>query len=110
MHSACLRNSRFVLVSTVSLRSRSFGTGLRHDLNTLLEPSDHSLFKLNAAFAINSEGDIVGYGEDNFGNTEAFLLTPHPAVPEPSTWAVMLLGFAGLGFMTYRRTKKSAAV
>jgi hypothetical protein len=25
------------------------------------------------------------------------------AVPEPSTWAMMLLGFAGIGFMTYRR-------
>jgi hypothetical protein len=26
-----------------------------------------------------------------------------PAVPEPSTWAMMILGFAGLGFMAYRR-------
>jgi hypothetical protein len=25
------------------------------------------------------------------------------AVPEPSTWAMMILGFCGLGFMTYRR-------
>lgn len=25
------------------------------------------------------------------------------AVPEPSTWALMLLGFAGIGFMAYRR-------
>jgi hypothetical protein len=25
------------------------------------------------------------------------------AVPEPSTWAMMLLGFAGIGAMTYRR-------
>jgi hypothetical protein len=25
------------------------------------------------------------------------------AVPEPSTWAMMLLGFAGIGFMSYRR-------
>jgi hypothetical protein len=25
-------------------------------------------------------------------------------VPEPSTWAMMILGFAGLGFMAYRRT------
>ena len=29
------------------------------------------------------------------------------AVPEPSTWALMLLGFAGLGFAGYRRAKKS---
>jgi len=29
-------------------------------------------------------------------------------VPEPSTWAMMLLGFAGLGFSGYRRTRKPA--
>jgi hypothetical protein len=29
-------------------------------------------------------------------------------VPEPSTWAMLLLGFAGVGFMTYRRKAKSA--
>lgn len=26
-----------------------------------------------------------------------------PAAPEPSTWAMMILGFAGVGFMAYRR-------
>jgi hypothetical protein len=30
------------------------------------------------------------------------------AVPEPSTWAMMLLGFAGLGFMAYRRKSRPA--
>jgi choice-of-anchor C domain-containing protein len=28
------------------------------------------------------------------------------AVPELSTWAMMLLGFAGIGFVAYRRSKK----
>ena len=28
------------------------------------------------------------------------------AVPEPSTWAMMILGFAGLGFAGYRKTKR----
>jgi hypothetical protein len=28
------------------------------------------------------------------------------AVPEPSTWAMMILGFAGIGFMSYRRKSK----
>jgi hypothetical protein len=32
------------------------------------------------------------------------------AVPEPSTWAMMLLGFAGVGFMGYRRRKSALAV
>ena len=27
------------------------------------------------------------------------------AVPEPSTWAMMLIGFAGLGYAAYRKTK-----
>jgi hypothetical protein len=30
------------------------------------------------------------------------------AVPEPSTWATMLLGFAGVGFMAYRKKSKPA--
>ena len=30
------------------------------------------------------------------------------AVPEPSTWAMMILGFVGIGFMAYRRRSKTA--
>ena len=30
------------------------------------------------------------------------------AVPEPSTWAMMMLGFAGVGFMAYRRKSTPA--
>ncbi len=30
------------------------------------------------------------------------------AVPEPSTWAMMILGFAGVGFMAYRRRNQGA--
>jgi PEP-CTERM motif len=28
-------------------------------------------------------------------------------VPEPSTWAMLLMGFAGLGFVGYRRTRRA---
>jgi len=31
------------------------------------------------------------------------------AVPEPSTWAMMSLGFAGLGFAGYRKAKTGRA-
>jgi hypothetical protein len=31
------------------------------------------------------------------------------AVPEPSTWAMMILGFAAVGFVAYRRNKKQVA-
>jgi hypothetical protein len=30
------------------------------------------------------------------------------SVPEPSTWAMLLLGFAGIGFMAYRRKSNPA--
>jgi PEP-CTERM motif-containing protein len=33
-----------------------------------------------------------------------------PPVPEPSTWAMMLLGFAGLGFAAYRRGRAEPQV
>jgi unsaturated chondroitin disaccharide hydrolase len=32
-----------------------------------------------------------------------------PTVPEPSTWAMMLVGFAGLGFAGYRRAREGRA-
>jgi PEP-CTERM motif-containing protein len=32
------------------------------------------------------------------------------AVPEPSTWAMMILGFVGVGFMAYRRRNQAAAL
>lgn len=30
------------------------------------------------------------------------------AIPEPSTWAMLILGFVGLGFMSYRSRSKAA--
>jgi hypothetical protein len=39
-----------------------------------------------------------------FGSGQGF----SAGVPEPSTWAMMLLGFAGLGFAGYRNIKAKA--
>jgi hypothetical protein len=50
--------------------------------------------------------DIVGGPTPPTFNL-AFSLDGVSGVPEPSTWAMMPLGFVGLGFMTYRRTKKN---
>jgi hypothetical protein len=35
---------------------------------------------------------------------------PLSGIPEPSTWAMMILGFVGLGFMAYRRKSKPALI
>jgi hypothetical protein len=44
--------------------------------------------------------------------TASFTETANSAgvIPEPSTWAMMLIGLAGLGFAGYRRSRKSAAL
>jgi len=41
----------------------------------------------------------------SFGTGPETFVVAHvtPAVPEPSTWAMMMLGFAGLGFLGYYR-------
>ena len=45
----------------------------------------------------------------SFG-TNGFSVPADPvvAVPEPSTWAMMILGFFGVGFMAYRRKRQDA--
>jgi hypothetical protein len=48
--------------------------------------------------------DIVGAGTFN----AAFSLTGS-VIPEPSIWAMMLLGFAGLGFAGYRHSRRTGA-
>ena len=37
-------------------------------------------------------------------------VTPTAAVPETSTWAMLLLGFAGIGVMAYRRKSSQASM
>jgi hypothetical protein len=53
---------------------------------------------------INDLGHIVGFYTNATTDTvDGFVGTP---VPEPSTWAMMLLGFAGLGFLDYRKVRQ----
>jgi hypothetical protein len=44
-------------------------------------------------------------GTNNEADYDNLSLTVN-SVPEPSTWAMMILGFAGLGFIAYRRKSK----
>ncbi len=50
------------------------------------------------------------FTRDDGGLTSSYLVSDvtynAPDVPELSTWAMMLLGFAGIGFMAYRRKSK----
>ena len=54
---------------------------------------------------------ITSVSFTNIPATDAFEVANFSvtAVPEPSTWAMMILGFAGIGFMAYRRKNPSNA-
>jgi hypothetical protein len=55
----------------------------------------------------NENSTLFQYGADNLtllSNT----VTLTAGVPEPSTWAMMILGFACVGAMAYRRRKSAA--
>lgn len=66
------------------------------------------------AFAGSVAGTYVAFEDLIFPNSDynyrdhTFVFAIASAVPEPSTWAMMILGFAGIGFTVYRRRKVAA--
>lgn len=65
---------------------------------------------------VNFFGGLAGGGTSTYFSLEEDLsgangtITVTSGVPEPSTWLMMILGFCGLGFMTYRRRDQLAAL
>jgi hypothetical protein len=50
----------------------------------------------------------VNWKAQSFAANDTVVVNFAGAVPKRSTWAMMLLSFAGVGFMTYRRKNKIA--
>ena len=52
---------------------------------------------------------LEGANDDGYADNLSFVANGPEigAVPEPSTWAMMILGFAGVGFMAYRRRNRA---
>ena len=68
-------------------------------------------FDLRSLFAGDTFAtNLLGFDITGFSANGAVGLSESTAVPEPSTWALMALGFAGLGFVGYRKAQKKAAV
>jgi hypothetical protein len=56
------------------------------------------------------DGFFLNNGVQPFASDQALQMEVVAATPEASTWAMMLIGFAGLGVAGYRSTRRSAAV
>jgi hypothetical protein len=96
-------NDRGEIVGDYTLANGNmFGFLDRGGAFTTLDPFGSTGVTANG---INDLGQIVGFYTDATGNTIGFETT----IPEPSTWAMMFLGFVGLGFVGYRASRKSAA-
>ena len=67
---------------------------------TTLDPTGSTATTING---INDSGTVVGFYVNANGST---IGTEGTMVPEPSTWAMMLAGFAGLGFLGYRKVRQ----
>jgi hypothetical protein len=77
-----------IVFSTIDGAFHIFGDGSPFSVGTV---SGNDIFET---------GGNVGFGVGTMSVTAA--------VPEPSTWAMMILGFCGLGFMAYRRKGNQA--
>jgi hypothetical protein len=62
-----------------------------------------------SARLLNVDFSIDGYPSDyhlNYAVPDGNYVALAGAVPEPSTWAMLLIGFAGIGFTAYRSRNK----
>jgi hypothetical protein len=82
------------------------------DYNSAIAPGETGFFSFftydyfpqpSAEWSVSVEAGPNGQDAEFFAGTVA-------TVPEPSTWGMMLLGFAGLGFAGYRsrHTRRAA--
>jgi hypothetical protein len=77
--------------------------------NILLVGGPHDLEILITRGSQNHNGPLETFGDTPFQYvTNISLERISPGVPEPSTWALMLLGFVGLGFLAHSRRRKAA--
>jgi hypothetical protein len=66
-------------------------------------PNDNQWFNIS-----DTAGPIVFFTASSTIN--AFEFDMGSPVPEPSTWAMMMLGFVGLGYAAFRRSAKAHAL
>ncbi len=89
------------------------GDGLTGDgagsVQDFIAPTGAGALYLGISDACGYNGGPSCYG-DNSGAFTVNVAGVTSGVPEPATWALMLLGFGGLGFAGYRASGKSAAV
>jgi hypothetical protein len=108
------------LAAPVTAFSLNFGTFDSYPVDflingqTITSGSTATIYQPNDFFGVTDLTPfttvLVSSGTENlFLNNVAFGAAVS-TIPEPSTWAMMILGFAGIGFLSYRGSRRSAAI
>jgi len=99
-------------VEFTSSNSAATGNGLTATATQLsFNFASGDTFEISGAggdFELTAGEAEVHAGNNGTGGRDSTILAS--AVPEPSTWAMMILGFCGLGCIAYRRKQNGAAL
>jgi PEP-CTERM motif len=102
-------------VTTLSMTIDGFTFNLLPDVSAVVFQGG-SLFDITAGPVISNGATLTVVATTAIFNSggaspvnASDTITAVVAVPEPSTWAMLILGFAGIGFMAYRRQAKPSA-
>ena len=75
--------------------------------------SKFEVLGIDPSLGLNPENPtafITGLTFESAGNFTGTMIPITATVPELSTWAMILVGFAGLGFAGFRQTNRQGAV
>jgi hypothetical protein len=99
--------------TTTDFWAVSLGGGVPQDTATISVPSGgfSGWFDVTMDFTATAVDETLSFLPGGSGNPPFVLLdsVSLTAVPEPSTWAMMLLGFGGLGVVARLRRRRAAA-
>jgi PEP-CTERM motif len=88
------------LIDSFTDTSTQIVDSFSHDGNGVVSDAGPFSMTEEAVFTLTPFGQLL-----NRGQTEV-----KSAVPEPSTWAMMLLGFAGLGYAGFRKARSVRSI
>ena len=88
------------LIDTFSNTALDVVQGFSHSGAGLVSDSGPFSMTEQAIYTLQPGGELLNRGETLIKS----------AIPEPSTWAMMLFGFAGLGYAGFRRARKTPAL
>lgn len=90
-------------ISTTSASRTSDGDQISFSFGSNLNGTDHSSNLQLLTNATSFVEQLASFQDNNGDLFSIPVVTPAAAVPEPSTWTMLIIGFAGIGFIAYRR-------